>query len=88
VPTPTPMDLDAVPTPTPVVIASTKKCNFAACTKRLLLSDLACRCGHRFCSTHRYSNEHMCAFDYRKMGAASLSTSLVKCVASSLKDVV
>jgi len=96
-PQPTSMAMDApLPNPAPnpvassgpVVITSAKKCNYAICTRRLLLSDLACRCGHRFCSAHRYSTEHMCSFDYRKMATANLSSSLVKCVASSLKEVV
>ena len=47
------------------------------CKKRLLLTDVSCRCGFRFCSIHRPSEEHACSYDYKKAGYTQLSTLLV-----------
>jgi len=76
----------SAPSQTPA--PSNKRCNHASCKTKLLLSDLACKCGLRFCGKHRYAEEHSCSFDYRKSAEANLSTNLVKCVASSLKEVI
>ncbi|KAF5782636.1 putative transcription regulator A20-like family [Helianthus annuus] len=35
------------------------------CRKRVGLTGFSCRCGHVFCSVHRYSDKHDCQFDYR-----------------------
>ncbi|XP_024982742.1 zinc finger A20 and AN1 domain-containing stress-associated protein 8-like [Cynara cardunculus var. scolymus] len=35
------------------------------CRKRVGLTGFNCRCGHIFCSVHRYSDKHDCPFDYR-----------------------
>uniref|UniRef100_A0A6C0LQ20 AN1-type domain-containing protein n=1 Tax=viral metagenome TaxID=1070528 RepID=A0A6C0LQ20_9ZZZZ len=64
------------------------RCNHADCKVKLLLSDMACKCGSRFCGKHRYAEEHRCSFDYRQSAAKNLSTSLVKCVATSLKQTI
>ncbi|XP_058507992.1 AN1-type zinc finger protein 6-like [Solea solea] len=39
------------------------------CRKKVGLTGFDCRCGHIFCSLHRYSDEHNCTFDYRAEGA-------------------
>lgn len=39
------------------------RCSF--CNKRVGLMGFTCRCGEVFCSIHRYSDEHNCAYDYR-----------------------
>lgn len=41
----------------------------AHCRKRLTLTNsYTCRCGHLFCSSHRYSEVHNCTYDYKKEG--------------------
>lgn len=41
----------------------------AQCRKRLTLTNsYTCRCGHLFCSSHRYSEVHNCTYDYKKEG--------------------
>lgn len=42
------------------------RCSF--CTKRVGLTGFKCRCGKFFCSMHRYSDKHNCAFDYKSAG--------------------
>jgi hypothetical protein len=39
-----------------------------SCTKKIGLTGFKCRCGHFYCNSHRYSDQHNCAFDYKKMG--------------------
>lgn len=41
-----------------------KRCN--TCRKRVGLTGFNCRCGHLFCSAHRYSDKHDCPYDYHK----------------------
>ncbi|XP_073277761.1 zinc finger A20 and AN1 domain-containing stress-associated protein 8-like [Primulina huaijiensis] len=40
-----------------------KRCT--SCRKRVGLTGFSCKCGHLFCSVHRYSDKHDCQFDYR-----------------------
>ncbi|KAL9245691.1 hypothetical protein vseg_019314 [Gypsophila vaccaria] len=35
------------------------------CKKRVGLTGFKCRCEQTFCSVHRYSDKHNCAFDYK-----------------------
>ena len=35
------------------------------CNKRVGYTIIQCRCGHRFCGLHRYSDQHSCTFDYK-----------------------
>ena len=68
------------------VIANAKRCHHAECKTRLMLSDMQCKCGWRFCMKHRHAEEHKCTFQYRQVATTHLSSSLAKCVASSLRD--
>ncbi|KAI3510799.1 hypothetical protein L1887_17936 [Cichorium endivia] len=44
-----------------------------ACRKRVGLTGFNCRCGNMFCSVHRYSDKHECAFDYRANGKDAIA---------------
>ena len=37
------------------------------CKKKLKLTDMSCRCGKRFCSTHRLPENHNCSIDYAQI---------------------
>lgn len=45
---------------------NSKHCGY--CNKKLKLTDITCRCGIRFCPEHRYSDKHLCTFDYKEFG--------------------
>ncbi|MQL83334.1 hypothetical protein Taro_015837 [Colocasia esculenta] len=47
------------------------RCSF--CNKRVGLMGFKCRCGDVFCSVHRYSDKHDCAFDYRGAGQEAIA---------------
>ncbi|CAH8276742.1 unnamed protein product [Arabidopsis lyrata] len=42
---------------------SSSRCN--ACKKKVGLLGFHCRCGHMFCGSHRYPEEHSCPSDYK-----------------------
>jgi predicted nucleic acid binding AN1-type Zn finger protein len=65
-----------------------KRCCFGECRRKLMISDFACKCGHRFCTAHRHAEEHKCAFDFRAAGLANLSTTLVKCAGNRLPETI
>jgi predicted nucleic acid binding AN1-type Zn finger protein len=54
---------------------------FPGCGKKLLLTDMECKCTYRFCGTHRLPESHACTHDYKKEGAERLQAQLVTCVA-------
>ncbi|KAJ4715513.1 Zinc finger A20 and AN1 domain-containing stress-associated protein [Melia azedarach] len=47
------------------------RCSF--CRKRIGLTGFKCRCGHTFCSLHRYSDKHDCVFDYKSAGQDAIA---------------
>lgn len=52
-----------------------KKNRCLSCKKKVGLTGFTCRCGGLFCSIHRYSDKHMCGFDYKALGAEEISKS-------------
>lgn len=51
--------------------AVTNRCSF--CKKRVGLTGFKCRCGHTFCSQHRYSDRHNCVFNYKSAGQDAIA---------------
>ena len=43
------------------------------CNKRVGLTGFKCRCGGTFCSSHRYSENHDCSFDYKGVGREAIA---------------
>ena len=37
------------------------------CKKKLKLTDMACRCGKRFCNLHRLPENHNCSINYAQI---------------------
>ncbi|KAI3906896.1 hypothetical protein MKW98_004946 [Papaver atlanticum] len=61
---PLPSEIPAVASP--AVAAKPNRC--LTCKKRVGLTGFKCKCGIRFCSTHRYPEQHGCTFDYKAVG--------------------
>jgi predicted nucleic acid binding AN1-type Zn finger protein len=55
-----------------------KKCECSGCNKKLMLTDLQCKCNKYFCMSHRYATEHKCDYDYKTEGLKNLENNLVK----------
>jgi len=68
----------ATATTTTVASKPANRCGCEGCKVRLLLTDITCKCGTRFCSKHRFADDHKCGFDYKAAGVAQLEASLVK----------
>lgn len=49
-----------------------KKNRCFTCRKKLGLTGFGCRCGHLFCSVHRYTDIHSCSFDYKADAAEKI----------------
>lgn len=62
------------------------RCAHADCKKKLMLSDFECKCGARYCVSHRFPQEHSCTFDFKAAGAVSLGKQLVKCAGDRMVD--
>ncbi len=56
-----------------------------ACRKKLLLSDIECRCKQRFCSAHRAPAEHACTHDFKADGKKLLTQQLERVVADKVE---
>jgi len=52
-----------------------KKNKCLSCKKKVGLTGFTCRCGGLYCSIHRYSDKHVCGFDYKALGAEEISKS-------------
>ncbi len=61
-----------------------KRCG--ACKTKLLLSDMACRCGVRHCSAHRLPETHLCTYDHGRQDRKVLETQVVACVADKMEN--
>ena len=42
-----------------------KRCNHTSCHKKLKLSNIRCRCKHRFCAHHRLPEQHECSYNFK-----------------------
>ena len=41
------------------------RCNHTSCRKKLKLSNISCRCKHRFCAHHRLPEQHDCSYNFK-----------------------
>ena len=63
------------------------RCSHNECKKKLLLSDIQCKCNERFCITHRMPESHNCSFDYKAVWQSQLTTALPKVIGSKLEKI-
>jgi hypothetical protein len=64
-----------------------KRCQHSECKKKLMLSDLACKCENYYCQGHRFAPSHSCTFDYRAAADKVLEKQLVKTVSDRLERI-
>ena len=64
-----------------------KKNRCLTCKKKVGLTGFTCRCGGLFCSLHRYSEEHACDFDYKKLGAEEIKKSNPLIIAKKVEEI-
>jgi len=43
------------------------------CSRRLAVVAQPCRCGHKYCPSHRLPETHACTFDYKEDGRRKLA---------------
>ena len=61
-------------------------CQMNNCKYKLKLTDFSCKCEKKFCSKHRYAEDHNCRYNYQKNNNIMLNTNLVKVVADKLEN--
>lgn len=64
-----------------------KRCEHTECKKKLMLSDLLCKCERYYCQGHRYAESHSCTFDYKGAANKILEKQLVKTVAQKISQI-
>ena len=66
-----------------------KRCGHAECRRKLMLTDMPCKCGIIFCTMHRLSEQHECSFNYKKMrnDESQSKSDEMRCVADKLESI-
>ncbi|XP_077214708.1 zinc finger A20 and AN1 domain-containing stress-associated protein 5-like [Tasmannia lanceolata] len=54
-----------------VKVLAVNRCS--GCRKKVGLTGFRCRCGDLFCAEHRYSDRHVCSFDYKAAGREAIA---------------
>ena len=67
--------------------APAKKEKCPTCKKKLALTDLACRCGQRHCSLHRFPDTHGCTYDFRADSQKVLAAQLERVVGNKIEKI-
>jgi len=62
---------------TPAQRNAANKCAADGCKKRLLLTDITCKCGFTFCMSHRGAREHKCNYDFKSESRSNLERNVV-----------
>lgn len=44
-----------------------------SCKKKVGLTGFSCRCGHIFCTAHRYADRHDCTYDFQTAGREAIA---------------
>jgi len=68
-----------------ITTLKSNRCSHVDCKRKLLLTDMTCKCAHRYCSGHRHPETHSCTYDFTQEGVQRLSTMLVKVTNDPLK---
>lgn len=70
--------------PTTLLREKNKRCSLEGCNKKLRLTDMACRCGKKFCGNHRVWSDHNCTYDYKSSERKELEKNNEKIVGEKL----
>lgn len=64
-----------------------KRCECEGCNKKLVLTDIECKCKKYYCSTHRFSTDHSCNYDYKSDSIKNLEKNLIKVETDKLERI-
>ncbi|XP_018816552.1 zinc finger A20 and AN1 domain-containing stress-associated protein 5 [Juglans regia] len=45
----------------------------SGCRRKVGLTGFRCRCGELFCAEHRYTDRHVCSYDYKSAGREAIA---------------
>jgi hypothetical protein len=60
------------------------RCLYNGCKTKLGLTAITCKCGIKFCGSHRAAESHECTFDYRTDALKQLSSIHVKVIGQKI----
>lgn len=60
------------------------RCLYNGCKAKLGLTIITCKCGIKFCESHRHAESHECTFDYRSDAIKRLSDINVKVIGQKI----
>lgn len=66
---------------------TTKRCGHLECKKRIGLLGFDCKCGTKFCISHRYPPDHSCVYNFKAAAAEILKIQLASCVAEKVTKI-
>ena len=49
-----------------------KRCALEGCNKKIIITDIKCRCGNKYCQLHRVAETHDCSFNFKNIDAEKL----------------
>ena len=72
-----------------VIKKKTKRCGHPDCRRKLMLTDMPCKCEITFCTFHRLSEQHACTFDYKKARENETETKSdkMRCIADKIEGI-
>jgi hypothetical protein len=62
------------------------RCAHYECNIKLGLMGFDCKCGFKYCASHRLPESHNCDFDHKSADKAVLAKQLVRCVGDKMGD--
>lgn len=82
-----PIAVESATVVTEVKKVPSNRCECEGCRVKLNLADITCKCGARYCSKHRYPEDHKCTFDYKGTSKALLTAAMPKVEAAKMERI-
>lgn len=60
-------------------------CQYSDCTKRIKITDFACKCKKIYCKIHKFPENHDCKYDYREIGLKMKKIEDMKCDSNKIQ---
>lgn len=70
-------------------VEETKKniCTFQNCTKKIKITDYACKCEKYFCKFHKQPEIHKCEYDYKENNNKQKLIEDLKCTSIKIQKI-
>jgi len=62
-------------------------CAYDDCSRKLKLTDFACKCKKIFCKLHKLPEEHNCEYDYKETNNKINKIKEMKCISKKINKI-